>query len=201
MPSARYKYLTARLAQLRDRLLPKVFSPTGSYSMREYDKVRAYRLLAHAEVESYLEDRARRVATDAYNKWCVDHRPRAVLISLMAFHLEQEGVSAHKLREVLAGARRHTDDSVKSATQAYNKMLSNNHGIREENVLRILLPLGVEGADIDSLWLSTIHAFGTNRGETAHTSIRTQQPPDPAGEFRVVSDIVAGLRQIDQKLR
>lgn len=201
MPSARYTYLIGRLTQLRKRLLPKAFSPTGSYNMQQYDKVRAYRLLAHAEVESYLEDRARATATSAYNKWQVDHRPCSVLISLLAFHLQQEGLSTQKLKEVLAGVRQHTDDSVKSATQAYNKMLSDNNGIREENVLRILLPLGIESVDIDSVWLRTIHDFGKQRGETAHTSIRTQQPPDPESELRVVSDIVVGLRKIDKKLR
>ena len=201
MPSARYTYLTGRLVQLRTRLLPRVFSPTGSYSMQQYDKVRAYRLLAHAELESYLEDRARAVATTAFNKWQVDHRPRSVLISLLAFHLQQDGLSAQKLREVLDGVRRHTDDSVKAATQAYNKMLSDNHGIKEENVLRILLPLGITAGDIDSVWLTTIHDFGRKRGETAHTSIGTQQPPDPETEFRVVSDIIDGLIKIDQKLR
>jgi hypothetical protein len=80
-------------------------------------------------------------------------------------------------------------------------MLSDNHGIKEENVRRILLPLGIGAGDIDSVWLGTIHAFGTNRGETAHTSIRTQQPPDAGGEFLVVSEIVEGLRKIDRKLR
>jgi hypothetical protein len=169
--------------------------------MQQYDKVRAYRLLAHAEVESYLEDRAREAANNAYKKWRVDHRPRAILISLLAFHLQQEVLSPQKLREVLVGTRQHTDDSVKSATQAYNRMLSQNHGIKEENILRILFPLGIEAGDIDSAWLTTVDAFGTNRGETAHTSIRTQQPPDPAGELRVVSDIVAGLRKIDQKIK
>jgi hypothetical protein len=119
----------------------------------------------------------------------------------LAFHLHQEGLSPQKPKEVLAGLRQHTDDSVKSATQAYNKMLSDNNGIKEENVLRILLPLGIEAGDIDSVWLSAIHDFGKKRGETAHTSIRTQQPPDPASEFRVVSDIVGGLRKIDRKLK
>jgi hypothetical protein len=201
MPSARYTYLKGRLAELRKRLLPKVFSATGSYNMRQYDKVRAYRLLAHAEVESYLEDRARTVAATAYSKWQVDHRPRSVLISLLAFHLQQEELSAQKLKEVLSGVRQHTEDSVKSATQAYNKMLSNNNGIKEENVLRILLPLGIEAGDIDSTWLRTIHDFGKQRGETAHTSIRTQQPPDPESELRIVSDIVGGLKNIDQQLK
>jgi hypothetical protein len=192
--------LVRRLGQLRKRLLPKAFSPTGSYNMRQYDKVRAYRLLAHAEVESFLEDRAREVANNAYNKWRADHRPRSVLISLLAFHLQQEALSVQKLREVLAGIRTHTDDSVKSATQRYNIMLSQNHGIRDENILRILLPLGIEPTDIDSVWLSTIHAFGTTRGETAHTSIRTQQPPDPAGELKIVSNILGGLKKIDKRL-
>jgi hypothetical protein len=169
--------------------------------MQQYDKVRAYRLLAHAEVESYLEDRARDVVNNAFNKWRADRRPRAVLMSVMAFHLQQEGLSAQKLREVLDGTRQHVADAVNSATRAYNKMLGDNNGIKEENVLRILLPLGIDAADIDPAWLTTIHDFGRTRGETAHTSFRTQQPPDPEGEFKVVSDIAAGLRKIDQMFR
>ena len=200
MPSPRYSYLVSRLAELRRRLLPRKFSPTGSYTNQQYDKVMAYRLLAHAEIESYLEDRARDVAGHAFTKWTLTGRPRNVIVSLMAFHLQQEPLNAHKMREILGGSRLHISDSVKSATQSYHKMLAKNNGIKEENVLRILLPLGFEGTDIDSVWLSTVHAFGTRRGETAHSSIRTQQPPDPATELQTVSNIEAGLKRIDDQL-
>ena len=37
-------------------MLPEKFSPTGDYSDRQLDRARGFRLLAHAEIEAFLED-------------------------------------------------------------------------------------------------------------------------------------------------
>lgn len=43
-----------------------------------------------------------------------------------------------------------------------------NHGIKETNLLRILLPLGVRVEDFDATWISTVETFSSLRGEAAH---------------------------------
>jgi hypothetical protein len=200
MPSARFGFLTRRVAYLRTLFLPAVFSPTGDYARDDFDRVRGYRLLVHAEIESYIEDRTRMIVSATLNSWLRHHRPSRVLTNLLAFHLVQQAISKNQLKDVFTTNTPHTDDAAKSAAQAYFKLLSDNHGIREEHILRILLPLGIRTPDIDPAWLSTIDTFGRSRGETAHTSMKVQTSPDPATEFKTVTDIMSGLHVMDGTL-
>ena len=190
MPSARFGYLTRRLAYLRQLLLPPTFSPTGDYRREDFDRARGYRLLAHAEIEAYIEDRARSVAVSALRTWLKHRRPTRVLVNLLTFQLVQQGLTKTQLKEVFTRSAPHTDDAAKAATQAFMKALSDNHGIREDNILRMLLPLGIQTPDIDPAWLSTIDSFGKSRGETAHTSMKIQAQPDPQTELQTVSECV-----------
>jgi len=83
------------------------------------------------------------------------------------------------------------------------KALNENHGIREKNLLGMLLPIGIESDDIDATWLATIDGFGQDRGSAAHKSSavsRTQQPPDPKNEFDRVTYLLQGLKDIDEML-
>lgn len=76
-----------------------------------------------------------------------------------------------------------------------------NNGIRERNVLSILLPIGVHTSELNNTWLATIDSFGQVRGETAHGSaLKPHTPPDPANERAVVSQIVTGIAAIDKRL-
>ena len=63
--------LRSRIRELRNHFLPKLFDPTGSYSARQLDRARAFRLLAHAEIEWYLELVSSETANKAYEAWKV----------------------------------------------------------------------------------------------------------------------------------
>ena len=66
-------------------MLPSKFSATSTYSDTQLDRARGYRLLVHAEIETYLEDRAQAVVNSAYTAWKVDSKPRHVITCLLAF--------------------------------------------------------------------------------------------------------------------
>lgn len=83
--SQRFRRLRTNLASLRRELLPKSFSPTGAYSERELTRAVAYRVLAHAEFEGYLEDRATEVALAALRAWKATAAAGRVLVALAAF--------------------------------------------------------------------------------------------------------------------
>ena len=199
MPSRRFRQLSRRIRQLQRHLLPKL-SPTGNYNPRQYDRVRSFRLLAHAEIEAFVEDRARDLVNSCVQKWKNDRKPRYLLLSVVAFHLRNSEMSLTRLKAVYSQAPSHTDSCVIQAHQGYNALLTNNHGIREENLLRMLLPLGLDSAEIDSVWLATTDGFGAKRGETAHAAIAAQRPLDPATEMKTVQDILLGLEKLDEKL-
>ena len=200
MPSARYRSLTLRVRQLERRLLPKVFSPVGAYSDRQLDLARGYRLLAHAEIEAYIEDMVRSCANESLKRFQADNRPRTVAMSVLAYHMNQKGVSVKRMKEKYAAGAHHVQDVVGEATTAFNHAISLNHGIRESNLLALLLPIGLLPKEIDSAWLGTTDSFGAKRGQTAHTSFRAQQQPDPGSESSTVSQILAGLALLDEKI-
>ena len=190
--------LRARIRQLRSHFLPRSFDPTGSYSARQFDRARAFRLLAHAEIESYLEQVSFETANKAYDAWQVRGLITQPLVSMVAYTESTLGkVPQTKPVTGPSDLQTRIEKSRNSLTK-YSR--SGNNGIRESNILRLLLPVGIRETDIDSTWLSTIDSFGKERGDTAHNSGRVSQPPDPKNEFDKVTQIVNGLVGIDQKL-
>ncbi len=42
--------------------------------------------------------------------------------------------------------------------------------------------------------------FGENRGGWAHTSVKTQQPPDPLSQWKDVNFLLGGLKDLDERV-
>lgn len=200
MASARFRALERRLKKLRQRFLPAAFSPTGDYDEKELDHARGYRLLAHAEIEAFIEDRCREIANSTVKKFRLDRRPRAVLLNILSFH-PREQLGKEKLKAIHGSKRNYCEEAVTEANTAYNKVLAKNQGIREDNILKMLLPLGLSPAVIDTTWLNTLDTFGVNRGNTAHTSVGTQQQIDPQDEWKTVESLLKGLEKLDDLMR
>jgi len=190
--SRRFKSLLGRLEVLRTHFLPKQFNPVGKYSRREHDLARAYVVLAHAELEAYIEDRAIEIAQRAANKWQTRGRHSRVIRKICASH------NARNDQPWLP----FTKDSkrIESAMASFKSLVGNNHGIREVNLLKLVFPLGIEYRSIDAALLSDLDTFGSSRGMFAHSSIKTQQPIDIQGQHRQVEAITKRLRILDRKL-
>ena len=159
-PSNRFIELEKRIRQLKT-LLPKIFSPIGIYNSQQLDKTRGYRLLVHAEIEAYLEDRAREIVSEAFNFWKKYKKYRYVIISLLGHlgsileKIDSELNSPQKKRNMMD-----IDNRVNRVVTEYYTLLKNNNGIRENNLLLILLPLGIDKKHVDTAWLGTIDTFG-----------------------------------------
>lgn len=187
--------------ELRRHLLPSKFDPTGTYSPRVTDRARAYRLLAHAEIEACVEDLVRDLVAGAYAAWELDRRPRTCLIALGSFYDGKFPATPDALPATLGRATPgFMKDRLETARNAYTRSVQQNNGVKEKDLLRLLLPVGIQDYQLDRTWLATIDSFGSARGETAHRAVKTQQPPDPKKELQIVRQVVAGLRQVDELL-
>ena len=173
------------------------FSPVGNYSARQLDHARAYRLLVHAEFEAFLEDRCRTVANSALTQFCADGKPKLVTLNLLSFHPAGEPGDS-EMKQLVTSKTKHCFGAATSSNTQYNRVLATNHTVRESNVLRMLLPLGFDPADLDTTWVNSLDTFCTNRGEVAHTSIRTQQQIDPEGEMNTVLALLRGFERLDR---
>ncbi|WP_146073584.1 HEPN domain-containing protein [Amycolatopsis sp. CA-126428] len=201
MPSARFSDLTKRISELKRHLLPRKFDPTGSYSDAVYERARAFRVLAHAEFEAYIEDRAAEVVNRAFDVWKDAGKLAPCLLSLVAYKDSLHPVpgslsdssNKHKFHN-LTGV-------VDAARNEFNKYLRRqNHGIKEKNILRILIPIGIKIEEINSSWLVTTDTWAASRGDAAHKSAKLQVKLDPQHELKTVMEILEGFEEMDQKI-
>lgn len=193
---------------LRKHLLPRKFSPIGEYPSRVYTGVVAFRLLSHASIEEYLETRASDIAVAASKAAALGHVSfsAACLVSFTEHNFgpppetmeapqdSQRKFWAEKI-DIRARISRSTSSYIKYARME-------NHGIREKNVLRLLVPIGADCSSFDPILISELNSFGERRGIFAHSSAVTHvtSKPDPKDELDKVSNIVKLLRDVDKEL-
>lgn len=210
---------STHLAQLREQidvlerhLLPSKFDATGTYEDRDAVTVRtlAFVVLAHAEIESYFENRIIEIAKAAWQSWKEARHLSRVACALLAFcgremNAPPESLSPPKpekakewLRQLEIGER------LKLVVQEFvYAVTKHNHGIREKNLLAMLLPVGVYHADLDATFIADIDSFGKRRGEAAHSSSsrsQVQQEIDPKTEQDRVLDLISSLERLDEEL-
>ncbi len=166
--------LEARIRTIEVTLLPKI-NPLGIYTDAEQDSIRAFVLLCHAEIESFIEDWAR-ILLDA------------LLLELLSPRAGSLFARAHAIK--VSASLPHT--------------ISGNHGIKADNILKMFEPLGLVEPDfdaIDSKFLTQMNAFGSRRGESAHCSAnRAKQQPSPIKEKKAVDEILLFLEKFETAL-
>lgn len=121
----------------------------------------------------------------ARRKWNESQKVSTTIAALFAHYekIETKQTLSSKVNQICIGFER---DRIKK-----------NHGIKEDNIYKLFIPLGLEKDDFDSTWLSTLDSYGENRGNTAHTAARTQQPIDVTTELSTINLILNGLKDFD----
>lgn len=197
-PSASHDRLTLAVEHLRDALLPSVFDPTGTYAEAQAVHLRSvsFRVLAHAEIEAYLEDIALELLEAAWTAWTKRGIPSVTGIALLAFSGREHALppSASSTPNVELDA----SPCLQKAQGVWRDGHRKNHGLKEENVLRLFLPLGVRTIEIDPTLLADLSSFGAERGAVAHSATtRIIQFVDPETEYRKVRQLCVDLVGID----
>ena len=200
--SARHRQLGSSLAKLRKALLPRKFDPTGSYRNTQSVHVKAvsFRLLVHAEIESYLEDKALELATAGWNVWKAKRISTDVSVGLLAF----AGFEMFKPPKKLGGdgsnqkAYEDCGSALERSHGTWRYDHKNNHGVKEENVLALYLPLGLPIAALDSTLLADLSSYGASRGQVAHaSSLSVATFADPKTEFEKAKNLIDDLMKLD----
>lgn len=201
--SAIFRALLRRIRELEKHLVPPI-DPTGTYDDAAYDRMRGFRLLIHAEIEDYIESRCLEIAVGAFNDWSTSRKHSIPISALVAYYTGALPTPPTRAgpRPLGGGITDDLDGRVRVCFESYNAIVrSRNHGIKEENLLAMLLPIGFRASELDATWLATINSFSSTRGLIAHSGKqRLQQPIDPKTEVATVGQILRGLRSLDQKL-
>lgn len=209
MYSDRFEQLQNQLKSLRSHLLPDSFDPTGYYIDQERVETTAlaYRVLSHAEIESYFEDRVLQALDHARIAWEQDMQVSHITLGLLAFsgkemRLPPDTLSAPKANKQKDWAE-HIDIKKRLSqvmSEFSNHIRNKNHGIKEKNLLAMLLPIGVNHTRLDPVFLADMDSYGGLRGAAAHSSSRksVRQVVDPAEELKRVEALLPGIESVDR---
>ncbi len=197
MASQRYKRLEKRLAALRKSFLPDPFSPTGTYEPNQSDHTRGYILLSHAEIETYLEDFCGDIVVDKLSKYTQHGRAGLVLVSLLS-HFYHAHSAPDRQGPTIAGGEP-SIGIVNKAGLWFQGRLRDNHGIKKDNISKLVGPVGILLGSLDDTWLADMETFGARRGAIAHTSsLGIQQPLDPQTQYDFVNtNLLQGILVLD----
>lgn len=204
--SNRYKILKREIARLRRDLLPRRFNPSGRYSREAITKTIAYRVLVHAEIEDYLEDRAWGIAQKAVRMWKRKNTTSKTLLALIAFSgrlMEKPPKTMHPEQPSQVGQwdeRVKISKKIDLAMNDFYRVIEGNHGIKEENIVNLLLSIGAECEDLDPVLVADLNSFGESRGLVAHKAYQTYsttQQIDPKEEMKKVKLLIENLISID----
>jgi hypothetical protein len=181
--------LKKRIDALADSLLPQD-DPLGNYTDAQKDKIHAYIVLAHAEIEEHLEALVRYV-TELARRDCKPPQC-SPLISRLAIH---KSASRNEVPETI------TQEVVESAVGYCETILKSNNGIKADNLFRMFMPLGLTHDDFDPLLMEELNAFGELRGGIAHTAARLRKGTSPSMERKRVGSILDGISHLGEKVK
>lgn len=199
--SLRFDDLRQRLSSLRKNLLPGKFSPTGIYSDKQLDRARSYRLLCHAEIESFLEDIAKAKVIEKIRDWKNSKIPSDLLICfLCCYHSnwEYDDESSSENTITKTKVKDKAEEIIDFAMIQYNRIIQENHGLKVKNIKQLFIPIGIRMNDLDPLWLTEMDQFGERRGAVAHTTVSMHQVIDPRSEYQTVQTLLVGLKRLDE---
>lgn len=124
----------------------------------------AYLVAAHAAVEFYFEELCRKAVYASLWRYKTAGTVNKVLHALVGCGFHREVLNLPRGADPFASGV----EQLKKAVDWYVKRLDENNGVKRNNLLAILLPLGFIETDFDPVWLASMDSFGQGRGDTAH---------------------------------
>lgn len=179
-------------------------------SQSEVDRLHAFRLLAHAEVQQAVEDLARQlleVTADRGSTGVLTHAGHHLLTYQSLEPLgdkRRRGESRQPVFPAAAAAAgvRIDSASLLAAVRRHEKRIKDNNGVKQGNLRALLLPLGYREEFFPPGFLQQADAFGLARGEVAHASGQLAAGavnwPTGQGELNAAAAVASGLARLDR---
>jgi hypothetical protein len=195
MNSNEYQELQRRLAELKTQFMEFEIPIDRNATSTELDRIAAFKLLMHAEIETFIEDRILRAINENSNQWVVTKvvsRPQLNLLLRWSEHSTEED----RFRD--AHDRVRLDELVVRCEKRARDEVRRNNSIKKDAFLRMCCSAGLTVQDLDSTLLAELDSFGKTRGDVAHKGAgKVRVLNAPAVEVKSVENIVSLLGQFD----
>lgn len=135
---------------------------TEVISSKEENFIKAYIVLSHAEIENLFEQLFLTILEYEFTTWLQNKKAGFILSSLFIWSHDEK--------------RKNFKDVVNRSHHVfsqYKKIIADNHGIKKENIVKLLEPLGISIDILSDFLLNNLTTFALYRNKIAHTN-RTQ---------------------------
>lgn len=194
--SRRLNQLLSRIAFLENNILPAE-RIDGNYTKKESDLIKSYLLLVHAEIESYFEDRVMEKVDSAFSKWTLTRKRSTCLKSVLAFSgndLSYEHIRKSDSNDI--------EFRMNKAVNHFKSIINKNNGVKQNDILKLFIPVGIELNELDGTWLNVMESFGSTRGNIAHNSLRVHIQIDRNTEKnRINNQIIPEIERLDELIK
>lgn len=191
-PCVHFRHLKRRCEELIVKFLePEIVAEQADplTFVPDLDRLAAFRLLFHAEVETFLEEKAKEGLSSlerdiASGRWGRAN-PNALALYLRCgpYLSKPSDADATSLAEHFGGV-----------IAAARSLVSDNNGIKEKSFVMLAVAAGKAIDEIDAALASTLSSYGRSRGEVAHHSAtRSRTLTAPSAEKLAAVTIVSGL--------
>lgn len=189
---AHFKLLKERLDELEGKFIAEQIAAETADPLNfqpDLDKLAAFRLLIHAELEDFLEQKAKEnvsaiSARLGVGRW-MRHSPELLALVLAlrkplpAAEALELGRFEQFIQEVIAGA---------------NAAIKDNNGVKSGSFVLLSLCAGKTLDEIDSVLSNSLNSYGKDRGDVAHKSvIRSTSLQAPTSELATAKVLVDQL--------
>lgn len=197
--------LARRLRWRIDELADGLSASGIPVNQADVDRIHAFRVLAHAEVQSYLEDVADRILTVSSemlsHRSVVTHAAHHLMVFRSILPLASASTAAQASYPAFARStvRGLSPSDFDAAAKAHRKLLERNSGLKASNIRMILGPLGYRDSWFPPGFLDQMDTFGVDRGHVAHRSglVGTTQWPSGSSERTRIALLRDGLEAVD----
>ncbi|WP_297338844.1 HEPN domain-containing protein [Pseudophaeobacter sp.] len=197
MVSASQDYMELKASISEFKAILRRVPHTSNDTKPHHLKVQSFILLSHAAFEEFIETIANKLLDESVLKFYATKKVNPCIASLIVFEtisqFDENSTRATIKRKVVENL----NDFVAVARKNHKNDIAGNHGVKLKDQKKVLLSVGLDPIEIDSVTASALDAFGTKRGKFAHTAkITTTETRSSATSE--VDTILLGLKNFDE---
>jgi hypothetical protein len=169
MPSRQYTDMQSRIEDLKSRFVDFEIPFERDATVHELDCIAAFRLLVHAEVETFIEDRIKHAISEVSRTWKQHRAFGQCLLHMMIKWLPvmaKEGKPTN-----IPMDRAELDLRVEYCVGKAKDEVNENNSIKRDALLRMSFSAGLLPEDLSEPLLTALDGYGRERGDVAHQSV------------------------------
>lgn len=187
-----YEKLLHNLERIK-KILPQDREVNFNYTDEEKDRIKAYFILAHAQIETYIEECINAFVSNAYDTWLSENKPNNVLLNLLAYY--HPAICGKSVEQNKRSLKDGTRALIEQCKKSFDHDLRTNHGIQDNHIEEFLKIINFD-LNLNSTFLPNLNSFSTIRGEYAHKA-ESKNPATPQEAIRNVQKIIDELKSLE----